>query len=267
MNFSHSSTYSGLNNSNMVNADKADIVDLHISGSLTGNLDNITPHLTIGNVQSVPYGTPSSATLTGSSNNPILNLSLERGARGATEDLGDRNEIDGVDIFGIIGGVLGVVATVSILTAIQSQITALAGAIEGLAIRIYNLEIKTALMSIVGDSSRFAGDVHVTSGLMSNINLNSDGSALFAKKITSETDIEAQGIMKTNNISSIGDTLNIGNQNLGLNPFENTNTINIGNAFSKVVISGDVTFLDSNFRVTTDGFINQMINLMPLPQF
>lgn len=61
-----------------------------------------TPHLTIGTVTDVPYGTGSSATITGTDENPVLNLNLQRGQSGNetiddTKGLGDTDFVWSAD--------------------------------------------------------------------------------------------------------------------------------------------------------------------------
>lgn len=94
----------------------------------------LTPHLTIGTVEDVPYGTPSSATMTGTDENPVLNLKLQHGASGNetiddTAGAGDTDKVWSADkITSELSAITETIGTVPTGETVEGQVSALKSA-------------------------------------------------------------------------------------------------------------------------------------------
>jgi hypothetical protein len=219
-----------------------------------------TPNLTMGTISSVSYGSSPSATITGTSSNPVLNLVVCSGPTGATGstgsqgpkgDTGDQGAqgpqgpagSDASVSLAILNTILGVtdiagtIAAVAVIeteiATIETEIATIGGEITTIDGQITTLQNQTQFLSAntAGNYSRFSSDLRITSGVSDNIvlyengNINSSG-ALTCNNITTSTIASSNTITASNAITG-GSFVSTGGLNM-------SGALNVGTVNSTV---------------------------------
>jgi len=254
----------------------------------TNGIDGISPVLTIGTVTTLDYGNSSTATISGTESDPILNLGLVTGPTGLTGPQGDKGDkgdqgekgekgdkgkdADTIAIAALTttavgaAGAAGISATASATSATASATSSTAAGISATAARDAADEINAKLIFFTADAINVKevckAKLTVNDGIADRIILNPHGTSEFSYACQFDNAISVNNINNNNNVLNISSASNL---NLSSQTIINIDapTINIGNAnmSNTIYLNGTViNSLENWFDqfTTTNGFTTQV---------
>jgi hypothetical protein len=254
----------------------------------TNGIDGISPVLTIGTVTTLDYGNSSTATISGTQSDPILNLGLVIGPKGDKGDTGDKGDsgdqgekgekgdkgkdADTIAIAALTttavgaASAAGISATASATSATASATSSTASGISATAARDAADEINAKLIFFTADAINVKevckAKLTVNDGIADRIILNPHGTSEFSYACQFDNAISVNNINNNNNVLNISSAsyLNLSSQTI-INI--DAPTINIGNAnmSNTIYLNGTViNSLENWFDqfTTTNGFTTQV---------